>query len=443
MRSFEQLRQDVRAIFDAGVAAADPYAAIGRHVSVEMGTLLVAGQAYRLEDYKRIVVVGGGKASARMAQALEDLLGNRISRGVINVKRGYAVPLRTIRVNEASHPLPDEAGYHGARVVAELVEKAGAGDLIFCLISGGGSALLPCPADGITLEEKGQTTQMLLDCGARIQEINAVRKHISKLKGGRLARLAFPAEVVSLILSDVVGDALDAIASGPTAADSTTFADCLGIVHKYGLEAIIPRAVARLLQRGASGAVPETPKPGDPVLANVQNVIVGSNRLALEGARQKAEALGYHSLLLSSFIEGEAGLVAALHGAIAKEIIASGNPVCRPACVISGGETTVTIRGSGLGGRNQEFALAAALDIAAINRVVILSGGSDGTDGPTEAAGALADGMTVRRGQELGLDAEMFLRNNDSYHFFKPLGDLLLTGPTFTNVMDLRVLLID
>jgi glycerate 2-kinase len=443
MRSRQQLRQDARSIFDAGIAAADSYGAIGRHVCVEKGTLLVSAKAYPLDDYDHILVVGGGKASARMAQALEALLGNRISRGIINVKHGYAMPLRAISINEASHPLPDEAGLHGARAIIEIAQQASHRDLIFCLISGGGSALLPCPADGVSLEEKRRTTQILLDCGATIQEINAVRKHISKLKGGRLAGLAFPAKVISLILSDVVGDSLDTIASGPTAADDTTFADCLRIVQKYGVEATIPRAVARLLQRGASGAAQETPKAGDPVFANVQNVIVGSNRLALEAAQQKAEALGYNSLLLSSLIEGEARAVAALHGAIAKEIIASGSPVRRPACVVSGGETTVTIRGSGLGGRNQEFALAAALDIAGISNVVILSGGTDGSDGPTGAAGALADETTVERARALGLDAQMFLRNNDSYHFFERLGDLLVTGPTFTNVMDLRVVVVD
>jgi glycerate 2-kinase len=443
MRSLEQLRQDARAIFDSGVAAADPQRAIARHVSLENHTLLISGKAYHLDHYQRIFVVGAGKASARMGQALEELLGETISHGIINVKHGYSLPLRRISVNETSHPLPDEAGYRGARAIVELAENAGENDLIFCLLSGGGSALLPCPADGITLEEKSRTTQLLLDCGAAIQEINAIRKHISKLKGGRLASLAFPATVISLILSDVVGDTLDSIASGPTAPDSTSFADCLDITKKYGLAQRIPPAVWQLLQDGARAALQDTPKADDPVFAKVQNVIVGSNRSALEGARQKAAALGYKSILLSSFIEGESTVAATFHGAIAKEIIATGNPVQRPACVISGGETTVTIRGTGLGGRNQEFALAAAVNIAGVNNVVILSGGTDGSDGPTDAAGAFADGTTVRRGKALGLDAQTVLRNNDSYNFFKPLGDLLITGPTFTNVMDLRVVLVD
>jgi hydroxypyruvate reductase len=253
--------------------------------------------------------------------------------------------------------------------------------------------------------------------------------------------LAFPATVIALILSDVIGDSLDSIASGPTAPDSTTFADCLRVIRRYGIEERIPPAVWQFLRRGIDGLVEDTPKPGDPVFQNVQNVIVGSNRLALAAAQRKAEELGYKSLLLSSYIEGETRIVAALHGAIAKEIVATGNPIPRPACVISGGETTVTIRGSGLGGRNQEFVLAAAGEIAGLDNAVILSGGTDGTDGPTDAAGALADGTTLARAKELGLDANVFLDNNDSYHFFQALGDLLITGPTFTNVMDLRIIL--
>jgi hydroxypyruvate reductase len=338
--------------------------------------------------------------------------------------------------------LPDEAGHTGARAIVGLAQQAGAGDLIFCVLSGGGSALLPCPADGISLDDKRQTTRILLDCGATIQETNAIRKHISKVKGGTLARLAFPATIISLILSDVIGDDLASIASGPTAPDATTFADCLSIARRYGVEKKIPTAVLHLLHRGADRRAEETPKVGDAVFRNVQNVLVGNNRLALEAARRGAQGLGYNTLLLSSFISGETREVAAVHGAIAREIIATGNPVDRPACVISGGETTVTIRGAGLGGRNQEFALAAAVETAGLDNVVILSGGSDGTDGPTRAAGAVADGTTVARAKRIGLDARLFLRNNDSYHFFEPLGDLLVTGPTFTNVMDLRLVLV-
>jgi glycerate 2-kinase len=442
MPSLEQMQQDARAIFDAALAGADPYRAIERSIRLEKDRLFVCGTEHVLNDYDRVFIIGAGKASARMAQALEEQLGAKITEGVVNVKYGHGVPLRFVAVNEASHPLPDNAGEHGAREIINLAQGARERDLIFCLISGGGSALLPCPADGITLDDKRATTQILLDCGATIQEINAIRKHLSKVKGGRLARWALPATVIALILSDVIGDALDSIASGPTVPDSTTYADCLDIVRRYQIEKKIPMSVLQLLQRGAAGKIEETPKVGDPSFQRVRNIIIGSNRLALVAAQRRAEQLGYKSMLLSSMIAGETRVVAAMHAAIAKEIAATGNPVLRPACVLSGGETTVTIRGHGLGGRNQEFTLAAACEIAHLEDVMILSGGTDGSDGPTDAAGALADGTTLARAQQVGLDAGAFLDNNDSYNFFKALGDLLITGPTFTNVMDVRLVLV-
>ena len=315
--------------------------------------------------------------------------------------------------------------------------QAGADDLVICLISGGASALLPLPAPPVTLEEKQETTRLLLACGANIHEINCIRKHISGIKGGQLARLAYPATVLALILSDVIGDDLDMIGSGPTVPDRSTFADARAIFEKYGIWNKLPLGVR---QRIADTA-PETPKPGDRIFERVQNLIVGSNRLAVDAAAREARALGFRTMVLSTFIEGEAREAGRIHAAIAKEIVASGRPVKSPACVISGGETTVTIRGSGLGGRNQEFALAAAIDIDGLSEVVILSGGTDGTDGPTDAAGAIADGRTVSRAQASGLDASDFLARNDSYHFFEGLGDLLKTGPTGTNVADVRILL--
>lgn len=301
---------------------------------------------------------------------------------------------------------------------------------------------MPCPAEGLTLQDKQQTTQALLECGATIQEINAVRKHISRVKGGRLARAAHPAPIVSLILSDVVGDDLDSIASGPTVPDPSTFADCLRVIERYRLRDKLPAAVRSHLERGANGALEETPKPAEPFFERVQNLIIGSNRLALAAAKKQAEDLGYHSLILSSLIQGETREVAGIHAAIGKEILETGNPIPRPACVISGGETTVTIRGDGLGGRNQEFALAAAMQIAGATGIVVLSAGTDGTDGPTSAAGAVVDDTTVQRAQDKGLDAERCLQANDSHRFFQPLDDLLVTGPTFTNVMDLRLVLV-
>lgn len=429
-------------IFHAGLSAADPVDAIRRHVRLDQKSFNIAGRRYDLSEYDALYVVGAGKASARMAQAVEEIFAANLGRGVVNVKYGHSAPLKIVKVNEAGHPLPDEAGVQGTREIIDLLENAGARDLVLFLVSGGGSALLPCPADGLSLQDKQRTTQVLLECGATIQEINAVRKHISKVKGGRLARLAHPATLISLILSDVIGDSLDSIASGPTVPDSSTFDDCLRIVERYAIGQKIPQAAMLFLERGARGQNEETPKAGDAAFEKVHNVIVGSNRLAMVAAREKAKELGYHSLILSSFVQGETKEVAGVHAAIAKEILGTGNPVPRPACVISGGETTVTIRGKGLGGRNQEFVLAAAIGIAGLESVVALSGGTDGTDGPTDAAGAIADSATLQRARERKLDAEGYLRDNDSYHFFQPLDDLLMTGPTFTNVMDLRLILV-
>ena len=442
MRTLTQMRQDARRIFEVGIAAVDPIEAVKRYLHRRGDILEIDGRPYELSQYHRVHVIGAGKASARMALALEEILGEVLDGGTVIVKYGYAVPLNKVRLVEAGHPLPDAAGVEGVRRVIETVENAGTDDLILFLISGGGSALMPGPAEGLTLEDKQRTTQALLDCGATIHEINAVRKHISRVKGGRLARLAYPATVVSLILSDVIGDSLASIASGPTVPDTATFSDCLRVVERYELHDKIPPSVKALLERGVKGEIEETPKAADPAFKKVQNVLIGSNRLALKAARKEATALGYNSLLLSSSIEGETQSVAAVHTAIAQEISRTGDPIARPACVISGGETTVTVHGNGLGGRNQEFALAAAIRIDGMKDIVILSGGTDGTDGPTDAAGGIVDGETLQRARAQGLDADDYLRRNDSYHFLQSANDLLITGPTYTNVMDLHVMLI-
>jgi hydroxypyruvate reductase len=294
----------------------------------------------------------------------------------------------------------------------------------------------------VTLAEKQAITRLLLNCGADIREINAVRKHISSIKGGQLARLASPATVISLLLSDVIGDSLDVIGSGPTVADASTFAEAQAILRKYGIDRKAPASVRERIERGMAGEIPETPKPGDPALSRAQNAVVGSNILAVNAATAKARELGLRTMVLSTFIEGETRDVARMHAAIARQARVYGQPVRGPACIITGGETTVTIHGDGKGGRNQEFALAAAIDMAGLDDVLILSGGTDGSDGPTDAAGALADGRTCERAAKLGLAAKEYLANNDSYHFFEPLGDLLITGPTNTNVMDVHLILI-
>jgi len=436
------VKATARSIFEAAVQAVEPEAAVRRFVQRQGTALVVDRQSYRLQDFDGVTVVGTGKAAAPMAAALEGVLGQFLRAGLVTVKYGHGQPLRVVRIQEAGHPVPDGNGQKGASAILDLVKPLGARDLLFCLLSGGGSALLPCPADGLTLEDKQQATRQLLACGADIEEMNAVRKHLSAIKGGQLARAAAPATVISLVLSDVIGDRLDVIASGPAVPDKSTFGEAAGIIDRYGLWATLPPAVVRRLRDGVAGKVPDTPKPGDPAFARTQTVIVGSNTLAIQAAAARARELGYHTLILSSFMEGETREIARAHAAVAREIHHSGNPVPVPACVLSGGETTVTLRGDGKGGRNQEFALAAAQDIAGLPDTLILSAGTDGTDGPTDAAGAFADGTTVARGLEHGLDAGDCLRRNDSYHFFERLGDLLVTGPTRTNVMDVRILLV-
>jgi hydroxypyruvate reductase len=413
-------------IFRAALKAADPYEAVLRNVRVAGGTLIAGRRRYRLDRLRDIRVVGAGKASARMAQAVERLLGKRISQGLINVKYGHTAPLRHIQLIECGHPVPDQNGLNGSKRILEIASQAAADDLVIAIISGGASALLPYPLPSGTLEEEQRITSELLRSGANIQELNTVRKHMSAIKGGHLAKTAAPAHLLALILSDVIGDDLDVIGSGPTVPDRSTVADAERILRHY---------------RIALPSFEETPKPEDEAFDNVQNLIVGSNALAIRAAEAKARRLGYRTLVLSTFIEGETREVARVHAAIAKEVLASGRPVRRPACIISGGETTVTVRGDGTGGRNQEFVLAAAMDIGGLDGVTVFSGGTDGTDGPTDAAGAITDGETVARARELGMNPAEYLAKNDSYHFFEALGDLVKTGPTGTNVADVRLVL--
>lgn len=442
-KGIDILRKDIREIFDCGVLAVDPGEGIKRYVSLNNNILAVGEKSYDLREIKDIYVVGAGKGAASMGKALEDILGDRIKDGVINVKYGYTADLKRIRLNEAGHPIPDEKGMKGAREIIDLLKKTGEDDLVICLITGGASALLPLPAEGISLKDKQLITDLLLRCGASIREINSIRKHISGIKGGNMARAAYPSRLITLILSDVIGDIIDIIGSGPTVHDNSTYSDCMEIFKNYDLTEDIPASIIRQMERGINREIEETPSADDPIFSWYQNIIIGGNILTLKASLEKANSLGYNALILSSFIEGETADVAKVHAAIAKEIISSGSPLSPPACVISGGETTVTIHGEGKGGRNQEFVLAAAIEIDGLNNVVILSGGTDGTDGPTDAAGAIADGSTAGKAKKMGLDPYNYLRNNDSYHFFQKTKDLLITGPTNTNVMDLRVVLVD
>ncbi|MGQ9630280.1 MAG: glycerate kinase type-2 family protein [bacterium] len=431
------MKEDARRIFRSAIRAVDPGGAVKCHCVLSGDRLRVANRDYDLTEYNGIYVVGAGKGSAAMARALEDILGDKITAGIVATKYGYREELKHIELMEGGHPIPDAGGERATRAMVELVEDTDQGDLVFCLISGGGSALTPYPVEGISLEDKGRTTKLLLECGATIDELNAVRKHLSRFKGGQLARWIYPATTVTLILSDVIGDKLDVIASGPTVGDGSTFADAYRILEKYDLLRKIPRSALSYIERGLAGDVPETPKPGDSIFRQVQNAIVGNNRLALEAAKEEAERLGYFPVILSSEIAGEARDVARELMARAKGISGGGKK-----CLIAGGETTVTVRGNGKGGRNQELTLAAAIEIEGMENIAVLSGGTDGTDGPTDAAGAVADGETAPRARALGMDPQDYLDRNDSYHFFQRLGDLIVTGPTNTNVMDIIITLV-
>jgi glycerate 2-kinase len=436
--------ETVLAIQHAALAAVEPGAAVRNHVQRQGDRLIVEGCTYDLATVERLWVVGGGKAATAMATALYTILGDRLTGGLVVTKYGHANPdldMGPVEVVEAGHPLPDGAGVRGTRRMAELLTRTTERDLVLAVISGGGSALMTLPAEGLTLADLQETTNLLLRCGATIVELNAVRKHLSQIKGGGLARLAAPAPVVSLILSDVVGDPLDAIASGPLSPDPTTYAGAWAVLNGYDLLERIPPTVANYLQAGLDGAIAETPKPGSPIFQGVQNVIVGSNRLAAEAAVEAACACGLNALLLSTFVEGEARQVARVAGALARELVSYDRPVVRPACLVWGGETTVTVCGRGLGGRNQELALAAAMALDGLPDVLLVALGTDGTDGPTDAAGAIATGETLGRARSLDLDPAAYLADNDAYHFFDALGDLIRTGPTGTNVNDLLFIL--
>jgi hydroxypyruvate reductase len=441
-KTLEILRSDAVKIFTAGLKSASPQMAVAKYCHREGEIISIAGQAYDLTKISNLFVVGAGKASATMARAIEDIFGDKISDGIVVVKYGHTDTLKKIRQIEAGHPVPDENGLRGATEILNLVRSAESNDLVLFLISGGGSALTPLPAQGLSLEDKQETSRILLGCGATIHEINAVRKHLSLIKGGRLAEATYPAQIVSLIISDVVGDDLDVIASGPTVPDNSSFSDCFTIFDKYGIIDEIPLRVRNCIQAGMEGKIDESPKAAARFFEKAHNVIIASNADAVETAKAKAEKLGYNALLLSTMLQGETREVAQVHGAIAREILRSGNPVPRPACILSGGETTVTLRGDGLGGRNQEFALAVANLLPADHPVVFLSAGTDGSDGPTDAAGAISDCNTASRSKAAGLDPQTYLERNDAYHFFEKLGDLLKTGPTRTNVMDLHILLL-
>jgi len=428
----------LREIFNKALLAVDPYKAVASYSDT-------IRRAYKSGDFRRLVLIGFGKAASLMSKAIEDNLGDLLAGGIIITKYGHSARgdrNSKIIAYEAGHPLPDENGQKAAREIVRVLNEADKSTLVICLISGGGSALLVAPYRDITLADKQEVTGMLLQAGADICELNTVRKHISAVKGGRLAETAQPATIISLILSDVMGDRLDMIASGPTAPDKTTYKDAHNVFRKYKLEGRLPSSVAEMIGNGIRGLVPETPKDGDPVFQRVRNIIVGSNKMATDAARNAAELRGYRTTVISTELCGEASIVA---GELARKAIDSKKALAPgdKACLIAGGETTVKVRGNGKGGRNTELALVFGMEIKGLPGITFLSAGTDGTDGPTDAAGAFVDGQTVAKAAGAGIDAGEYLKNNDSYTFFSRTGDLFITGPTGTNVMDIQIILLD
>lgn len=428
-------------IVHAALEAANPQTAVKTHLKREGHILTCGSQVYNLANYERVRIIGFGKGSAPMAQAVYELLADAISDGLVIVKYDHTlsaeVDLRPIQVVEAGHPVPDENSLLHTQNLINFLANGTERDLILCLISGGGSALLTQPADGLSLPDIQTLTQHLLEAGATITEINTIRKHLSKVKGGWLAKVAAPAAIVSLILSDVGGDQLDMIASGPTVPDPTTFTEALALLEKYQLTTEVAPTILDYLQTGTLGQHSETPKPGDPVFTHVQNIIVANNQMAVIAAREAARNRNFNAASFNTFIEGEARQVAQQVGSLARLLTSDSELIQKPAALIFGGETTVTLEESGLGGRNQELALACALHIQGTSDLLVAAVATDGNDGPTDATGAFVDGQTIARASALGLDAQSYLDKHDSYHFFKALNDLIITGPTNTNVNDL------
>jgi hydroxypyruvate reductase len=440
--------EDLPRIFAEALRSVDPYSLVTERTSVDDDILTIRGMdgvvAQNIKPFERVVVVGAGKASCRMAKAVEDILGDRIEQGLVVTKYGHAERLSRIRVIEAGHPVPDGNSVEGAHTISQILRESGENTLILCLVSGGGSSLLTSPRQGITLEDKRQVTELLLSCGANINEVNCVRKHLSEVKGGNLARLAFPARTIVLILSDVVGDRLDTIASGITAPDPTTFAQAWGILARYGIRDRVPAPVAALIRKGLKGAAPETAKEQDPCFSRVTNAILGSNLAACRTAKDQGGLLGYRAHLLTTSLSGESSQAAKFFFSLAVDIARGVSDFPMPALIVAGGETTVTIRGSGRGGRNQEMALAFLAGLCGEPSIAadifFMSGATDGTDGPTDAAGALITPALVRKVSREGPDPAPYLANNDSRGFFEKAGGLFRTGPTGTNVCDIQLL---
>jgi len=426
---------------EAALRAAEPTRIMRSILSLTGSKLHVKGRDYDLSRFDRVFVVGGGKAAASMATSLEKLLRDRITEGYVNIPRGAGSRIKTqrIKLNEASHPIPDKSGLNGVRRMLDILKDVTSRDLVICLLSGGASALMPYPIRGITLRDKQLMTEIMLKSGSTINELNCVRKHLSYVKGGGLARAAFPATILTLALSDVVGDPMDTIASGPTSPDPSTFASAIQILKNRKVWKIVPESVKKVLREGVSGKISETPKQGDEVFRKVSNMIMGNNRTVCTAAAEHAESLGAQAIFLTSLLEGEAKEVGIVISAIPRELAMNRTGLKKPTAVIMGGETTVEVRGNGLGGRNQEMMLCASIKLERCEGIAVASIGTDGLDGNTPAAGAIVDGYTVRRARAAGMEPASFLWKNDSYRFFMKLRDAIITGPTGTNLNDVTV----
>ncbi|MGD0329747.1 MAG: glycerate kinase [Nitrososphaeria archaeon] len=422
-------------IVECGLEAANPYSSVVETLS----TILK-----QMKIHKTIVVVGFGKASYQMALACENVLSEVIKAGAVIVPKGSVKDcrLKKIKILEGTHPIPTELNVNSAKELLSLTEGLNSNDLVLCLISGGGSALFTYPAKGVTLYDEQEMTKLMLAAGLTIQEINCIRKHISDVKGGQFARHIYPAHVISLVLSDVVGDELSSIASGPTSPDPYTFEDVYSLFGKYHILEKVPKNILNRITRGVDGRIPDTPKTDDRIFSKVTNIVVANNTKALQAMANKAKSLGLKTMILTSYLEGEAREVGKVIGSIGKQIINQNVPLEPPCIVFLGGETTVTLRGNGKGGRNQEMALSFALAIKGLPHIRFVSIGSDGIDGNSDAAGAIVDGFTISKALGIGFDPLKFLENNDSYTFLKQLGCLIMTGPTGTNVNDLSFLMV-
>ncbi len=439
----EKLRKDARMLFDRALEEADPGKCVLEHLEIQGDNLKVKGEDFHLPDFESIYVVAFGKAASAMASAIEELLGERITGGIVVSNASCDGVFKNMDFHLSSHPVPEEKSVEAARKVVSLLEKSGKRDLVIFLISGGGSSILAMPSEGLTIEDKKTVTQKLMLCGADTSGLNTVRKKMSQVKGGGLLKKALPSKVVTLILSDVVGDRLEFIASGPTVPDTTTFQDAWRVIEALELEHKIPPRVVVHLEKGRRANTSPTIDREQYEKSRAKTIVVGNNHKAIYAMEKMAKEMGYNTLFLSSQISGEAREVAKVLAGIAFDIKRFGRPVKKPACILFGGETTVNVLGRGKGGRNTETALSFCFEIIGTDKIVGLFAGTDGIDGPTDAAGAICDGQSRLAARAMGISARDHLADNNSYAFFDKLGDLIKTGSTGTNVMDVGIVLIE